>query len=73
MPTLGKYLIIIGFIVIVAGVIIYFFGNKFNWFGNLPGDVKVEKENYKIYFPVVTMLIVSVVLSLLMWLIRKFF
>ena len=47
--------------------------SKLGWFGNLPGDLKIEKENVRIYFPVTTMLIVSIILSFLIWLFKKIF
>lgn len=69
----GKYLIIIGIIIVILGIIIYFLGNKFSWFGNLPGDIKIEKENVRIYFPFISMLIISVVISFIIYIFRKFF
>lgn len=41
------------------------------WFGRLPGDIHVEKESFSFYFPIVTCLLISVVLSFLLWLFRK--
>jgi uncharacterized membrane protein len=73
MQHAGKVLIIAGIIFIIAGVIVYFAGNKFGWIGNLPGDIRIEKENIKIYIPVTTMLLISIVLSLIIYLIRKLF
>ena len=73
MQQAGKVLIIAGIIFIIAGVIVYFAGNKFGWIGNLPGDIRIEKENVKIYIPVTTMILVSVLLSLIIYLIRKLF
>lgn len=69
----GKYLMIGGIVILVAGALVYFFHNQFKWFGNLPGDIKIKSENTSFYFPVVTMLIVSVALTLLINIIRKFF
>ncbi len=69
--TTGKYIIIIGAIVIVVGVIIYFFHDKLNWIGKLPGDIRVEKENFKFYFPITTMLLLSLAVTLILNLIRK--
>lgn len=69
----GKYLVIAGAIIIVIGIIIYFFHDKLNWIGRLPGDIRVEKENFKFYFPVTTMILISLGLTLLLYLIRKFF
>lgn len=71
MPQLGKILIITGIILVIAGVIIYFAGGRLNWLGHLPGDIRVEKENFRFYFPVTTMIIISVILSLILWIIRK--
>ncbi|HBE43462.1 MAG TPA: DUF2905 domain-containing protein, partial [Bacteroidales bacterium] len=58
---------------VVAGVIIYFAGNKMGWIGHLPGDIRIIKENVKIFIPITTMVLASVVLSLLIYLIRKLF
>ena len=72
MQLIGKYLILAGIIVIIIGFILWVFGHKMSWIGNLPGDIKIEKENVKIYFPIITMILVSIALSLIAWLIRKF-
>ena len=71
MQQAGKVLIIIGIILIIAGVIIYFAGNKLGWIGHLPGDIRIEKESVRIYIPITTMILISVVLSLILYLIRK--
>lgn len=71
MQPIGKILIFIGGIILLVGILLYFFGNKINFLGNLPGDIKVEKENFKFYFPLTTMILLSVVLTFLIWLIRK--
>ena len=72
MPGLGKMLVLAGLVIVVLGLVIWFFGNKLHWFGNLPGDVRYENKNVRVYFPWVTMLIVSVLLSLVMYLVRRF-
>ena len=68
----GKWIIGIGAIIIVAGVIIYFFHDKLNWIGRLPGDIRIEKENFRFYFPIVTMILLSILVTFILWLIRKF-
>ncbi|MBB6612582.1 DUF2905 domain-containing protein [Pontibacter sp. Tf4] len=73
MQPIGKYIVIVGVILVVVGLLVWFAGDKLNWFGNLPGDVRVEKKNVKIFAPFTTMLLLSALLSLLMWLFRKFF
>jgi hypothetical protein len=73
MEHIGKTLIIIGIVLIIAGVIIYFAGNRLNWFGHLPGDINIVRENVRIFIPITTMILISAVLSLIIYLIRKFF
>ncbi|HEX2535000.1 MAG TPA: DUF2905 domain-containing protein [Chitinophagaceae bacterium] len=73
MPQLGKYIIFFGIALVVIGLIVYFLGGRLNWFGRLPGDIRVERENVRFYFPVVTMILVSLVLSLVLYLVRRFF
>jgi hypothetical protein len=73
LAQIGKYIIIAGAALMALGALIYFLGDKLNWFGNLPGDIKYERENIKVYFPIVTMIILSIAISLLMWLFRRFF
>ena len=68
----GKWMIIIGLLIIVAGVVIYFFHDKLGWIGHLPGDIRIVKENFRFYFPITTMILLSLVLSFLVWLFRKF-
>lgn len=69
----GKYIILFGVIVVAIGVIIYFFGDKLNWIGRLPGDIRVEKENSRFYFPITTMILFSILLTVIVNLLRKLF
>ncbi|MBA3900425.1 MAG: DUF2905 domain-containing protein [Bacteroidetes bacterium] len=68
----GKYIILAGITIVFLGIMVYFFGNKFGWFGNLPGDIRYERENVRIYFPITTMILISLILILLLWLGRRF-
>jgi len=70
---LGKWLIGIGGIILLAGIVLYLFGDKLGWLGHLPGDIRIEKENFRFYFPITTMVIISIVLSLLLTLLAKIF
>lgn len=67
----GKYIIIAGIAIVVIGIIIYFFSDKLNWIGRLPGDIRVEKENFKFYFPITTMILFSVLLTIIMQIIKR--
>lgn len=68
---MGKILITIGAIVLIIGLILQFTDFNLNWFGNLPGDVKIKNEGFSIYFPWVSMLVLSIVFSLLLWIFKK--
>lgn len=52
MSSLGKVLIVSGIILVAAGLLISFAGNKLGWFGNLPGDINIKKDNFRFYAPV---------------------
>lgn len=63
-------------ILIAIGVIFIIVGLAWPWlarlgFGRLPGDIVIERENFRFYFPITTMIVVSLVLSLIFWLFRK--
>jgi hypothetical protein len=73
MQSVGKTVVVIGIIIVIAGLIIWLLGDKLNWFGNLPGDIKVKRENFSFYMPLTTMILLSIVISFIIWLIRKFF
>lgn len=62
-----------GLLLFVAGAAVYFFHDKLNWFGHLPGDIRIEKENSRFYFPVTSMILLSVTINLLIILVRKLF
>lgn len=70
---MGKYIMLIGVIIIIAGIIVYFFGDKLHWIGRLPGDIRIEKENVRFYFPITTMILFSLLLTILVRLFRHFF
>ncbi len=70
MPGLGKSLIVIGLIIALIGVILSFAG-RIPWLGRLPGDISIKRENVTFYFPLATSILISLVLSLILWLLRK--
>jgi hypothetical protein len=69
-PGLGKSLIVIGLVIALIGVILTVAG-KIPWIGRLPGDIYLKRDNFTFYFPLATSILVSVILSLILWLFRK--
>lgn len=69
--SLGLLVVVGGVVVIVVGLLIY--SGAFSWFGRLPGDIRYESGSVRVYVPIVSMLLVSVVLTLLFNLLRRFF
>jgi hypothetical protein len=67
----GKYIILFGLLIIIIGVVIYFFHDKLHWIGRLPGDIRIEKGNVRFYFPITTMILFSLVITLLIQLFRR--
>ena len=64
----AKIMIFLGIGLVILGLIFYLAGDKLNWIGNLPGDIKIEGENTKVYFPISTMILLSILMSVAMWL-----
>jgi xanthine/uracil permease len=70
MHDLGRFLVVIGFVIMVIGLLLWA-GVFPGWVGRLPGDIRVERGNFSLYFPVVTCIVVSIVLTLLFSLFRR--
>lgn len=67
---MSKWLIITGIILVVAGLILHFAPGAFSWFGRLPGDIRIESGRTKIFIPITTMLIISLILTLVIRLLK---
>jgi di/tricarboxylate transporter len=70
-PSAGPLLIIVGLGIALIGLLVWSGG--LSWFGRLPGDIRIERETVHVYIPLVSMFLVSVVLSLIMYLINRLF
>ena len=68
----GKWVIMAGVLIVLAGLIIYFFSDKLHWIGRLPGDIRIEKENFKFYFPITTMIIFSLLFTIIIQVVKRF-
>jgi len=71
-PPLGRLLIIAGVVLIVLGLIVSFHSFfSFLRLGRLPGDLSIKRENFSFYFPITTCVLLSIILSLILYLFRK--
>jgi uncharacterized membrane protein YidH (DUF202 family) len=70
MNELGKFLVIAGILIAAVGALLWSGFGK-GWLGKLPGDINYSRDNVSFHFPIVTCLLVSVVLSLLLWVFRR--
>ena len=61
---------LLGGVLLVVGALLSFTG-RLPWVGRLPGDISIERENFRFYFPLATSIVISIILSLLAWLIRR--
>ncbi|MBM4165728.1 MAG: DUF2905 domain-containing protein [Ignavibacteria bacterium] len=68
MNEFGKTFIILGIIIVGIGILLTFF-DKIPLLGKLPGDISVKKENFQLYFPLTTSIVLSIGLSFILWLI----
>jgi membrane protein implicated in regulation of membrane protease activity len=71
MSDLGKWIMVAGAALVVIGLLVQ--AGALSWFGRLPGDIRIERPNASFYFPITSMILISVVLSLLAQLLRRFF
>ncbi len=70
---IGKYIIMVGAGIVVLGVVIYIFHDKLGWIGRLPGDIRIERGNVRFYFPITTMIIFSLAITIIIQLMKRFF
>ncbi len=67
---IGKFLILLGLIIAAIGGLLLF-SEKIPWIGRLPGDIMIQRRNFTFYFPLVTSILLSVILTLIFWLIGR--
>jgi len=70
MNGLGKTLIYLGILLVVVGVIFSLAG-KLPWLGHLPGDISIQRERFSFYFPITTCVLISVIISLVVYFFRR--
>ncbi len=70
MAPFGRILFVAGLVLAGIGLLLML-SDKIGWVGRLPGDIVIKRENFTFYFPLATCVLISVVLTLLLWLFRK--
>jgi formate hydrogenlyase subunit 3/multisubunit Na+/H+ antiporter MnhD subunit len=70
MPELGRILIVLGIAIVVLGVL-FTFGGRIPWLGNLPGDIHIQRGRFSLYFPITTCVVISAVISLVLYFFRR--
>jgi hypothetical protein len=70
MSDLGRLLIVIGVILVIAGAVLLL-APKLPWLGRLPGDISYQRGNFSFYLPLGTCIVISIILTLIMYLFRR--
>lgn len=70
MSELGRVLVVLGIVIVVVGVVLMLAG-RVPWVGRLPGDIHVQRGNWTFYFPLGTSLVLSILLTLILWLLGR--
>ena len=70
MSDLGRFLVVIGVILVIVGAVMML-APKIPWLGKLPGDISFKRGNVSFYFPLGTCILISIILTLIMYLFRK--
>jgi hypothetical protein len=70
MVSMGKLLILIGLVIVAAGLLLLL-SDKVPWLGKLPGDITIKRDNFTFHFPLATCILISAIVSLILWFLRK--
>ena len=70
MDGFGKTLVYLGLLLVLVGVI-FMLAGKVPWFGHLPGDISIQKDRFTVYFPLTTCIVVSIIISLVLYFFRR--
>ena len=68
--NIGKWIVVLGILVILLGGIWYLFGDKLSFLGKLPGDIRIERKNFNFYFPITTMVLFSILINVVLRVIK---
>jgi hypothetical protein len=70
MPMMGRFLIIAGGLMILLGLLLMYAG-RIPLLGRLPGDIVIERKSFTLYFPIVTSVLLSLILTLILWIVSR--
>ncbi|MCB9418509.1 MAG: DUF2905 domain-containing protein [Ardenticatenaceae bacterium] len=73
MAEMGRLLLIFGVVIALVGLVLLGAGRFLPWLGHLPGDIRIERENFKLYFPLATMILLSVIGSIVLNILIRIF
>jgi hypothetical protein len=68
---IGKFAVVAGIVLVAVGLLFWKYPTWFSWLGHLPGDISIEKGNFRFYFPLATCVLISIVLTLVGWILRR--
>lgn len=68
---LGLVIVVLGVAVVAIGLLVW--SGALSWFGRLPGDLRIDRGNVKVFFPITSMILISIVLTVVLNLLRRFF
>lgn len=68
-PSLGRTIVLIGVALVILGAIVW--SGALRWFGRLPGDIRIERDTVHVYIPLVSMLLLSALLSAILYVMRR--
>ena len=69
--NVGPFIVVAGIVIAAVGILVWSGG--LSWFGHLPGDIRIERDNVRIYIPVISMLLISVAASLMLTIVQYLF
>lgn len=70
LSSFGKFIFLAGILLCIVGLL-FIFGSKIPWFGKLPGDILIHKKNVTFFFPITTSIIISLILTFIVYMLRK--
>lgn len=70
LELIGRFLVLAGVVLTVAGILLIA-SSRTGWLGKLPGDILIQRKNYTFYFPITTAILISLVLSLIFWIVGR--